>query len=91
MGMIRLGDVRYNAQAGAFEARVDVERDGKTYRYPCQVPGPLDMDAGWVSQNLTKHALRQSDSGQSDLGQSDSGQSDSGRIDARQPVLPVPN
>lgn len=63
MGMIRLGDVRYNAQMGAFEARVDVERDGTTYRYPCQVSGPLDMDSNLVSQNLTKHALRQSDSG----------------------------
>ncbi len=70
LGKIRLGDVRYNAQMGAFEARVDIERDGTTYRYPCQVPGPLDMDAGWVSQNLTKHALRQSDSGQFEFRQS---------------------
>lgn len=75
MGMIRLGDVRYNAQAGAFEARVDVEREGTTYRYPCQVAGPLDMDSNLVSQSLTKHALRQSDSG---------------RFEFRQSVLPIP-
>lgn len=61
MGMIRLGDVRYNAQTGAFEARVDVERGGKTFRYPCQVPGPIDMDTRWVMAGLTRHALNQSD------------------------------
>ena len=62
MGMIRLGDVRYNAQVGEFEARVDVERGGKTFRYPCRVPGPFDMNASWVTVALTRHALNQSDS-----------------------------
>jgi hypothetical protein len=62
MGMIRLGDVRYNAQTESFEARVDVERGGKTFRYPCHVPGPIDMDTRWVTAALTRHALNQSDS-----------------------------
>ena len=62
MGMIRLGDVRYNAQIGAFEARVDVERGGRMFRYPCLVPGPVDMNSAWVTAALTRHALRQSDS-----------------------------
>ena len=31
MQTIRLGAVRYDAAAGAFEARVDVERDGRTF------------------------------------------------------------
>lgn len=61
MGMIRLGDVQYNERVGMFEARVDVERGGKTFRYPCQVPGPSDMDRRWVTAGLTRHALNQSD------------------------------
>lgn len=61
MGMIRLGDVRYNAQVGEFEARVDVERGGKIFRYPCRVSGPIDMDTRWVTAGLTRHALNQSD------------------------------
>ncbi|PHP27489.1 orotidine 5'-phosphate decarboxylase [Limimaricola cinnabarinus] len=65
MQTIRLGDVRYNAQLGAFEARVDVDRNGTTYRYPCQVAGPIDMDAGHVRASLTRHAMRMSDSGAS--------------------------
>lgn len=61
MGMIRLNDVSYNPTSGAFEARVDVERGGATFRYPCQVPGPADMDKAHVMAGLTRHALRQSD------------------------------
>ena len=47
------------------EARVDVDRNGTTYRYPCQVAGPIDMDAGHVRAGLTRHAMRMSDSGAS--------------------------
>jgi hypothetical protein len=65
MPMIKLGDIRYNAQSSAFEARVDVERGGTVYRYPCQVPGPVDMDAEHVRSKLESHALRQSDTGSS--------------------------
>lgn len=34
MSNIRLGDVRYNAQAGAFEARVDVISGGAVMATP---------------------------------------------------------
>ncbi len=67
MGMIRLGDVHYNAQTGAFEARVDVQRGERTFRYPCQIEGPQDMDSSWVKAGLTRHALRQSDTWPPDI------------------------
>ncbi len=63
MTQIKLGDVRYNPQCGAFEARVDVLRDGTTYRYPCQTPGPIDMAFDAIASGLTRHAMRMSDSG----------------------------
>jgi hypothetical protein len=59
---INLGDVRYNAQAGAFEARVDIVRGNTTFRYPCQVAGPITMDPGQVTAGLRRKALRMSDS-----------------------------
>ena len=65
MTQIKLGNVRYNPQAGAYEARVDILRDGKTYRYPCQTPGPIDMSFDAIASGLTRHALRMSDSGAS--------------------------
>ena len=65
MTNINLGDVRYNAQAGAFEARVDIQRNGATFRYPCQVAGPVTMDMETVRSGLARHALRMSDSGSS--------------------------
>lgn len=63
MTQIKLGDVRYNPQSGAFEARVDVLRNGKTYRYPCQTAGPIDMAFDAIASGLTQHAMRMSDSG----------------------------
>jgi len=59
---INLGDVRYNAQAGAFEARVDIARGGTTFRYPCSVAGPMTMDMDQVRAGLRRNAMRMSDS-----------------------------
>jgi len=59
----RLVNVRYDAAKGAFEARVDVERDGRTFRYPCRVEAPESAPRDWIEDALTRHALRQSDSG----------------------------
>lgn len=61
MTQINLGDVRYNATMGAFEARVDIERNGTTFRYPCQVAGPVTMDMERVRHSLATHAMRMSD------------------------------
>lgn len=63
MTNIHLGDVRYNAAAGTFEARVDIRRNNTTFRYPCAIAGPLSMDIQHVREGLTRHALRMSDSG----------------------------
>lgn len=62
MQTIRLGETRYNEGSGAFEARVDVIRDGVAFRYPARVPAPRDADPQWVSDALVRQALGQSDS-----------------------------
>jgi hypothetical protein len=59
----RLVSMTYDAAKGAFEARVDVERDGRTFRYPCRVEAPESAPRDWIEEALTRHALRQSDSG----------------------------
>lgn len=59
---IRFGEIVYNPAAGAFEARVDIQRGGTTFRYPCQVHGPLTMERGQVRHRLAAHAQRMSDS-----------------------------
>jgi hypothetical protein len=58
---ISLGDVRYNATAGAFEARVDIARGTSTFRYPCSVAGPVTMDMDQVRDSLKRRAVRMSD------------------------------
>jgi hypothetical protein len=63
---VRLVRVSYDAGRGAFEGRVDVERDGRTFRYPCSVAAPETADRAWVEGALAQAALRQSDSGRSD-------------------------
>lgn len=62
MHTVRLGETRYNERAGAFEARVDVVRNGVTFRYPARVAAPQDADPRWVSDALVRHALGLSDS-----------------------------
>ena len=62
---IRLGRVSYDEARGWFEARVDVERDGRTFRYPCRVAGPANASPAWIESALADHALRMSDSGRS--------------------------
>lgn len=61
MQTIKIGTVHYNAKSGAFEARVDVARNDRTFRYPCTVSGPASMDAPQVIAQLQRQALRMSD------------------------------
>ena len=63
MSKIKLHNVYYNGQAGAFEARVDIRRGAQTYRYPCQLSGPKTMDMKQVCEQLTLQAISMSDSG----------------------------
>lgn len=56
MAKIELGKIRYNPATGAYEARADIDRKGRTYRYPCSVPGSLMMEEAAVRRSLTRQA-----------------------------------
>lgn len=57
MAHVALGDIHYNPVTSAYEARVDIDRKGRTYRYPCSIPGTLMMDEGAVKRGLTHQAM----------------------------------
>ncbi len=61
MQNIRMGEIQYNDLIGAFEARVDVERDHSVYRYPCRLSAPRSLDDDAVRFGLACQALRMSD------------------------------
>lgn len=56
MHTMEIGPIRYNAAASAYEARVDIAQGGRTYRYPCSVPGTLSMREGTIRQSLAQQA-----------------------------------
>ena len=58
---MRINNLRYNGQNNAFEASVDIFRDGHVYRYPCEVFGPASMDPAMISAGLRDRAMRMSD------------------------------
>lgn len=58
MSHISLGDIRYNPVTGAYEARVDIDRKGRTYRYPCSISGSLNMEDEAVRRGLKQQAMR---------------------------------
>lgn len=57
----------YNPARGAYEGRVDIHRNGRSFRYPCSVSGPADMPEGLVRHSMLAQARRMSDSGPSAL------------------------
>ena len=57
MHNIAVGNISYNATTSAYEARVDISRQGRTYRYPCSVPGTLMMHDAEIRRSLTKQAI----------------------------------
>lgn len=59
---VTLGNVVYNPARSAFEARVDIAREGRTFRYPCEVPGPVTMEMKEVHAALRQRAMNMSDS-----------------------------
>jgi len=63
MKNVSFGPIRYNPALGAFEARVDIARGRRTFRYPARLPAPLDLDAESVRAGLANRALQMSDSG----------------------------
>lgn len=54
--------IRYDAAQGAFEGRVDLDRDGRTFRYPTRVEAPESTPREAVEVALVQRALRMSDS-----------------------------
>ncbi len=62
---LSLGEIRYNARNSAFEARVDIEKNGVTYRYPCSVEAPLTTEPTLIREALARQACRQSGVGAS--------------------------
>ena len=58
---VTFGKVHYNDRDERFEARVDIHRRGKTFRYPCTLRGPVDMDGDQVRLGLARQAMRMSD------------------------------
>lgn len=58
---MRINNLRYNARAGAFEASVDIQRDGRTFRYPCELQAPQNLDPATVTAGLAARAMRMSD------------------------------
>jgi hypothetical protein len=57
----RVQGVRYNPAQGAFEARVDIDRDGRTFRYPVRIEAPESAPRDWLEAALTRQALRMTD------------------------------
>ncbi len=53
--------IRYNPARHVHEARVDLIRDGRTFRYPCELPGPKNIDAGLLRDALLAQAISMSD------------------------------
>ncbi len=58
---MRINNLHYNARSGAFEASVDIQRDGRTFRYPCELVGPQSMDPATVAAGLAHRAMKMSD------------------------------
>ncbi|MEL6958800.1 MAG: orotidine 5'-phosphate decarboxylase [Pseudomonadota bacterium] len=58
MAHVHLSGIHYNPTNGAFEARADIERMGRTYRYPCSIPGTLTMEDHAIRAGLEQQAVR---------------------------------
>ena len=58
---MRINNLRYNASSGAFEASVDIQRDGRMFRYPCELRAPQTMEPASIAAGLAARALRMSD------------------------------
>ena len=60
---IRIKNLWYNPAESAFEGRVDIHRDGRSFRYPCVVAGPVSMSEGDVISLMQQQAAKMSDTG----------------------------
>lgn len=53
--------IRYDAAQGAYDGRVDLSRNGRTYRYPTRIEVPESTPRDEVEAALIQRALRMSD------------------------------
>ena len=58
---MRINNLRYKASSGAFEASVEIQRDGRMLRYPCELFAPQTMEPTPIAAGLAARALRMSD------------------------------
>ena len=65
MSHMTMNQFSYNATSGMFEARIDVQRGGVTFRYPCAVAGPVTMEPATARSRLMQQARRMSENGSS--------------------------
>ena len=56
-----ISKIWYNAANAAYEGRVDIKRNGRLFRYPCSVEGPMDMAPTAVRAKMIKQAFSMSD------------------------------
>ena len=59
---IDIKNVWYNPANAAFEGRIDIQRNGKSFRYPCSVEGPMTLPMADVRRRMTLLARAMSDS-----------------------------
>lgn len=58
---VEVKSIRYNAATSAFEGRVDVRKNGTSYRYPCSVMAPMNTPANEVRRRMVHQAQSMSD------------------------------
>lgn len=58
---VEINSIWYNPAQSAFEGRIDIQRGGKSFRYPCAVEGPMDMSPVEVRRRMETQAKRMSD------------------------------
>lgn len=63
MDNLSFGTIRYNPAASSFEARVDITRGSRTFRYPARISAPVDTPIDMIREGLARNAIHMSDSG----------------------------
>lgn len=58
---VEVNCIWYNPAESAFEGRIDIHRDGRSFRYPCLVRGPMNMSPTEVRHRMEHQAKRMSD------------------------------
>ena len=62
MQSVKLTKIHYDADTRRFEARVDITRNERVFRYPCVLTPPADMTKDQIRLGLIAQAIHMSDS-----------------------------